>query len=361
MAKINYIIIFMMFFFLAALRYNIGGDTQHYMSNWHMYPSILSSDWADEYQKIYEHHRWAQRYQPGWMFYAMIVKSIHPSFITLQVITSFLLNFAIFRTIRKYSPYPFLSLLIYYLTFTFILLEFEVVRESIAVSIFLLVAFDNWVQKKWLRYYIGTSLAFLIHPSAILMFIFPIFRHIEWKTKTYAFVLILPVLLLAIGGRLILAHFISNSISSDSFMSFYADRALDVSFNNNYIYPRLLDPGIFMAIIYLWRRYCLPIFIPMIVFTIIILILVLYDFDMIRMANYIIIPSYIGITPVLMHLIKRFHTVWIAVLLVTVYNIPQMMVQYDTSKKRSRYFPYQNVIFPKQTAEQKKYLNGNPF
>lgn len=345
-----------MFFLIAALRYNIGGDPVNFSYNWHKYPIMFSDGWYEQYKHLKVGRTFIYRYQPGWVYFAMLVRAINPSFVTLQIVLSLILNIAVFRTIKKYSKYSFLSLFVYYLTFTFFLFEFEVLRESLAVSIFLLFGFDNWLKKKWVKYLIAVTLAYLIHPSALLMYVFPLFRYLDkLSTKTFLLGFILPVLFIAIVGRLVFANLMSAYLASDELMSGYADRALDREFNSNFIYPRLLDPALFTAIIIIWRNRIRKEYIPLIVYVTMLLIMVLYDFDMLRFANYIIIPAYIAITPVLRHLILKYRTMWVGVLLIIIYNIPHYMVQFYDDRTISRYIPYQNVLFPEQTPTQKRY------
>lgn len=354
-ANTYFVIAFFIFFLFAALRYNIGGDAVHMSYNWYKYPVMFSDGWFERYQKMQLGQSFITRYQPGWMYYAMFVRSINPNFVTLQIITSLLLNIAIFRIVKKYSQYPFLTLFIFYLTFSFILLEFEVIRESVAISVFLLLGFDNWVKKKWLLYYLANILAYLVHPSALLMFVFPIFRYLTNKsTKTYFVCFVLPVLVIAILCRSLFGNLVADTLEPDSSMMLYANRALDMTYNSNYIYPRLIQPGIlFIAIIY-FRKYMVDWYIPLLVYVIMIFIMALYDLDMPRFANYIIIPAYIGITPVIKQLIIKYKTMWIGVGLVLFFSVPNMMIQYNDPVKKSRYFPYQNVITPHQTKIQKK-------
>lgn len=355
--KILYLIAFMIFFLLSGLRYKIGGDTLNYMASWDMYPTFWQKDWLIKFTHL-QNMSGFTRYQPGWMLYAVIVKSINPSFITLQLISSLLINYAIFRAIKKYSPYPFLTLLIYYLTFTFYQFEFELARECVAVALYLLFGFDSWINKNWTRYYIGTTIAYLIHPSALIMFFLPLMRNIKWKNQTYIRYLIIPTICICIIGKAFLGNLIFQLTSAESMILSYNERALNTAYNNNYLVSVLLTPTIIISMMLLWRKYAIKIFVPLIFTSCVLMIMALFDFDCVRFANFIIIPVYIALTPIFHHLIKRNRTIWVAVLLMTVYSLPQAYVVYrggDVSW--SRYFPYQTLLYPHQTPTQQKYWN----
>ncbi|MDE7401948.1 MAG: EpsG family protein, partial [Muribaculaceae bacterium] len=353
-ARLLYFILFILFYVVSALRYHIGGDTLMYISFHKYYPDFFDFTWAKDVNWFNTNVR--ANYQPGWILYAMLVRSLNPDFMFMQIVSAFIVNCGIFYAIRKYSPYPFTTLLIYFLTFTFIMFEFEVLREAVGVGFFLLIAFDGWMQKKWVRYYIGAFIAYMFHSSAILMFALPFIRYINWKNRTYLLFFILPALILGFAGRIFLGDIISNLLDAQSSMQFYNNRAIDSAYNTNYIFTTLYQPFMLLAFMILWRKYVNPTLVPIVFATITIQIFALFDFDCARLANYIMIPTYIAITSILFKLAKRAKTIWVVVLFMLVYYVPNAYVVWSGGEKSwSRYIPYQTAIYPNQTEAQKRY------
>lgn len=341
------------FILLGGLRYKIGGDTLGYMNSWDFYPNFWNLNWFHDIEQAKATNPEFERYHTGWFLYIMALKGIVDDYYISQIVTAVLLNIAIFTTIKKYSLYPFITLLIFFLNFKFLELEFEVMRESLAISMFLLLAFDSYMNKKWIHYYIGTTIAYFIHPSAIGMFILPFLRNLNWNFKTYSIVFVATSLSIGIAGRIILGDLL-NLIGGDGYTSEYASNAIAKEYNTGYILMYLFQPVLMYILIVSFRKKILQRdFIPLIFFSIFFLNLSLVYFTASRLANYIIIIDYIAISPIFYSLIKKFRTVWIAVLLMTIYLVPTFYQFIKDPTNRVKYFPYQNIIFPDRTQAQK--------
>lgn len=343
------------FILLAGLRYKIGGDTLGSEDIWQYYPNFWNFNWAHDIAQMKISIPSTERYQIGWLLYVMTLKGIVDNYYFSQIITAILLNVTIFAIIKKYSLYPFITLLIFYLNFKFFELEFEVMRESVAVSLFLLLAFDSFIQKKWIHYYIGTTIAYFIHPSALAMFLLPFIRNLNWSFKTYSIIFVASSLAIGIAGRIILGDLL-NILGGDGFTSEYASNAFEKEFNTGYMLMYLFQPMFLYALVVLFRNKIIQKdFIPLIFYSIFFLNLSLIYFTASRLTNYIIIIDYIAISPIFYSIIKKFRTVWIAVLLLTLYLVPTLYQFIKDPMNSVRYFPYQNIIFPDQTKAQKDF------
>lgn len=343
------------FILLAGLRYKIGGDTFGYMSTWNLYPDFWNLNWFHDIEQAKASIPVFERFQTGWFLYVMTLKGIVNDYYISQIVTAIILNISIFATIKKYSLYPFITLLIFFVNFKFFELEFEVMRESLAVSLFLLLAFDSYVNKKWLRYYIGTTIAYSIHPSAIAMFILPFIRNLNWSFKIYSIVFVATSLFIGIAGRIILGNLL-NLIGGDGFTSEYASSAIEKEYNTGYMMMYLFQPLLmYMLVVIFRKRIVQKDFIPLIFISIFFLNLSLVYFTASRLANYIIIIVYIVISPIFYSIIKKLRTVWVAVLLLTLYLVPTLYQFIKDPMNSVRYFPYQNIIFPDQTKAQKDF------
>lgn len=343
------------FILLAALRYRIGGDAVGYSTTWHLYPSFWDFNWFHDIETCREANPDMERFQTGWFLFAMFVLGIWEDQIMMQIVIAILLNLAIFRCIKKYSRYPFITIFWFFCNFTFFELEFEAMRESVAVAIFLLLAFDNYVEKRWIKYYVGTVLAYMVHPSATLMFILPLFRNLNLSLFKNTLFFVIPPFAVAVAGRILLGSLLLSLINQDSYTGQYAMSAVERDFNSNYILLYLYKPlGLYLIVATCYKKIKGTFFSPLIFITLFCFFLSLVYFTGSRLANYIIIPTYIGLSPILYYWIKRFKSVMALVLIVVMINVSTVLLCYGTPRDKARYFPYQNIIFPDRTPEQQR-------
>lgn len=345
--------LFVVFFLLSGLRYEIGIDTLMYMRYWKFYPDMWDMHWIDDIMHFQDKAVGLDRFRPGWILYCMIIKSLFNDFTALQLITSLLFNVALFRTIKKYSPYPFLTLLIFYVNFKFLEFEFEIMRETVAVAIFLLLAFDNYIKRRWVAYYIGTSLAFFMHTSAILMFLLPLIRNIDWSLKKYTLLMFVPSFLLAVGGRVVLGNLVNIFLGGSGFIAQYAAGAVENETNINYLLMYGLQP----VLLYFMAALGFKHFDDKVLRNLVFFSLIFMNFNMVyftagRLVNYLVIQVFIAVTPIMYHIIRKCRTELVAVVLCLVYMAPTIY-SFKKPQNVARYFPYQSVIYNKQTKYQK--------
>lgn len=209
------------------MRYYVGSDTFDYVTDFDDYPNIfkLSRQTFSEF-----------RYQPGWILFMVICKTISSSFVLPQLITAGILNYSIFRIIRKRSNFPFIVILFYYCALVFTGLNFEFMRESLAVGIFLL-GFDFIIHKKWILYYALMFLAFMIHVSAFITFIIPFFLLINLSNRRFLILVIVLFLFLTLFGKYVINQFLALLIFQDNLTSVakgYGGSALKATHTFNY-------------------------------------------------------------------------------------------------------------------------------
>ena len=151
------------FIFLAGFRYRLGQDTVMYVKEYaNLHPINLLS--SDDFKST--------RFAPGFLILTSFFRVFGPDFIVFQVVHSIFVNAVIFWFLYKNSRHLFFSILLFFFYLYFLLL-FQQMRESIAVSIFLL-AWPAFRDGKWLIWYIASLLAFSFHISAFVMFILPL-------------------------------------------------------------------------------------------------------------------------------------------------------------------------------------------
>lgn len=149
-----------------GFRYRVGGDSLWYnnMFDEDFYPSL------DELLSGYDFA--ANYFYPGWLFLNAMVKSTVGEFWGVQLLQALFVNIVCFYIFDKYCrEQKYICLLVYYF-FYFLYFNTEIMRESISASFFFL-AYKYVVEKKWGKYYAVCMLAFLFHPSAVVVFVIP--------------------------------------------------------------------------------------------------------------------------------------------------------------------------------------------
>ncbi len=182
--KFSYIITFLIITVVAGLRYKIGSDTLAYMDEYKYYPDIFHLT-NYNYKDI--------RDDVLWVVFCSLCKSISDSYFFMQFIHAFLINSVFFYFIYKNTKYRFTAVFFYYIL-GFLYFNTEILRESMAVSVFL-ISLSSFYKKKWVQYYILVTVATLFHSSALITFIFPLF--IKIKFNKFFIISLITVTLLA--------------------------------------------------------------------------------------------------------------------------------------------------------------------
>lgn len=172
----------------AGFRYRIGLDTIRYMSAFEDIPTLFNLRMIDFEEA---------RYDPIYYLLSVISKTIYPDFVFFQIVHAIILNSIVFFFIKKNTSYIFTAVFLYYV-FCFTNFNFEVMRESIAVSFFLLAA-DSLFHRKWIKYYLLAFVGFLCHSSAIILFIVPIFLLLSITKWTYLYMGVIYILSILIS------------------------------------------------------------------------------------------------------------------------------------------------------------------
>jgi hypothetical protein len=180
--QLNYFFLFLLFILIAGLRFRVGGDTLGYMDDFEALPTL---------SQLRDFNFQDALYDPLWYIFNALIKSIYDNFIFFQLILAIVVNTIIFWTIKKYSKYKYWSVLFYFILY-YLYFNMEILRESLALCVFLL-SIPYLLKKKWLFYYLFAFIAFKFHSSALVLFFLPfLFR----KLKPQYYILIMVLLLL---------------------------------------------------------------------------------------------------------------------------------------------------------------------
>ncbi len=182
--KTNQIILLFILIGLAGFRYKVGVDTYYYM---------IRFDALANLSELFPIHISEDKIQPLWLLLNAISKSIYPEFFVFQIIHALIINSIIFYFIQKYTKYFFTGILFYYMG-SYGYFNFEILRESLAVCIFLL-SIESFTKKHWIRYYLFAVFAVGFHLSAIILFVLPLMKKIPVDIFSIFFLIVLCLLL----------------------------------------------------------------------------------------------------------------------------------------------------------------------
>lgn len=211
LAKINYWIAYLVLVALAGFRYKVGGDTYNYMYIYDFMPSL-----GDIYEVDIE------KYQPLWVILSAAARSISNEFYVFQIIHAAIINAVIFYFISKNTKYRFTAVLFYYFSL-YPYFNFEILRESLAICCFLL-SIKYYSSGRWWGYYLYAIIAFLFHVSAILLFVLPFVKRINFNTKTIVAIFVVSSLL----NPLVVSYFGSGNFFSQASALEYSDYSYTV-------------------------------------------------------------------------------------------------------------------------------------
>lgn len=169
---------------LAGFRYKVGGDTYNYMYMHELLPNLSG---------IFNAEVGIEKLQPLWLLFSATAKSIDDAFYVLQFLHAAIVNWVIFDFIRKNSNYRQSAVLVYYFSI-YPFLNFEILREALAICCFL-ISIRYYVNRVWWRYYALATVALLFHFSAIFLFLLPMIRDVRLTPMRLVMVFVLATLL----------------------------------------------------------------------------------------------------------------------------------------------------------------------
>lgn len=174
--KKEYIILSFVFLgLMSAFRYRVGGD------------SIIYEIYFSDLPKLSELYYYylnnnIQGYQPFWLILNGLVKEFGGNVYHFQMLHAIIFNSLLWLYLKNNTRYSLTFLLIFYCSLIYFYYSFEIQRESLAIAFFL-INIKNLENNNWKRYYLLASLSFLFHLSAIILFIFPLFKLVRLTPK----------------------------------------------------------------------------------------------------------------------------------------------------------------------------------
>lgn len=163
----------------AGLRYRVGGDTLSYHDDYPLFPEFRAFTTTD-FSLL--------KYEPLFYTIVAIAKLFSKEFWVFQLFQAIIVNVSVFIVINRYVKYRCFAALLYFIFF-YLYFNMEIMREAVAISVFLLAS-NSLIKGKYFVYYICAIVAVFFHISAIFIFIFPLLYKLL-SSMRYFFILLI--------------------------------------------------------------------------------------------------------------------------------------------------------------------------
>ncbi len=160
---------------LSGFAYQVGADIPGYMQEYDTFAIKEIEHFSDLFG--FKDNR-----QPLWVLLEYLCYQISPNFFLFKLVIAIIGNLAICRFVYNHSDYPFIALLFYCLIL-YLNLNFNALRQFLAVAVFLM-GYDAMVEKKWVSYYTFCLCALLFHSTAIICFVLPFLHLVPISKKS---------------------------------------------------------------------------------------------------------------------------------------------------------------------------------
>ncbi|MEN5380484.1 EpsG family protein [Sphingobacterium kitahiroshimense] len=171
--NLTYGFFLIIFIIVSGFRYKVGGDSIGYLR-------AFENDVPTLHNINFEflfNYKW----EPFFNLLMSISKTVSSDFSLFQIIHAIIVNVLLFSFFKKYTKNIFTTLIIYAF-FSYLYLNTEILRESLAIAIFTLM-YPEFENKSWKKYYIWAFIACGFHTSAFITLLFPLFRNILFTKK----------------------------------------------------------------------------------------------------------------------------------------------------------------------------------
>lgn len=175
-----YVIAFLIFVYIAGMRYNLGVDYFAYAKAFHNSDTLLDIFNYDSFERFEEKNKW----ELGFVLFQITLRSLTDNsqmlFLAASIFcTTFLFKSLTFFVSRKFF---FFSLLTYFCS-TYMLMEMQALRQAMAAALLYYAFLLNFNSRK--KGVICAFFAYLFHSSAILFipFLFLINKRISIRTQ----------------------------------------------------------------------------------------------------------------------------------------------------------------------------------
>lgn len=338
-----FFIIAFILFFIAAFRYYNGGDTKNYAEQFLQIPS-----WSE----LSEHHFDEFRYQKGYIYFVSFVKGLWDNFLIQQILTALFVNVVVFRFIKKYSPFVFLTSLIYFIL-NYFEFNMEIMRECISVSLGLF-AYECFKSRRYVLMAILIYVAYQFHVSALILILMPLFAVVNFSKKSFFIVLVvavsLPALYIASPNLELYANLIFNQedwVNNQYLIQEYSE-TLSTNYYVTHILKFLVIP--FVLLWYVNKKVKFE-FTGLVYAYALLQLLSMFSYAFYRFANYFAPFYWIAISYAIYLLISKqraLRTIILGfILMLMIYLHQNVQFSWDSNNNQyyyNRYIPYESVF-----------------
>lgn len=223
-----YKVVLVLFILIAGLRYRIGIDTVRYLYDYyHDTPTLYSLKFGD--LNIANN--------PLWKILNSFFYTLGAKYYIVQLVESAFVNILIFKYVKKHTSYIFTSVLLYFL-WMYASYSFEAMKAGFSMAL-CLFANDYFLDKKWVKFVLISLLAFLFHPSSIIITFFSCFTFLKINKMGLLILCItffVGGMLQLIYGDLILAFSFNDYLYNKAAVYGESDRYFTADSNRNVVY-----------------------------------------------------------------------------------------------------------------------------
>ncbi|PXY44057.1 EpsG family protein [Flavobacterium hydrophilum] len=355
-SNFSYFLSLFILIIISGLRYKVGGDTLLYFESFEKTPLVY---------ELFNYDFSEERYDPFWIIFQSISKTICNDFAFFQLLHSIFVNTVVFYFFRKNTHYYFTAILLYFCG-NYFYFNMEIMRESLSISFFL-IAYPYLITKKWVKYYLIIFVSYLFHSSAIILFFLPLLAKVKLDSKGIVLLLISFACSSYLGQLIELGLFAARI--TEKFVIYSQTQALNIF---GVITGLILYCFIPLLFINFYNRYYGKYlkFVTLLFSYFFLSVLALSVQGFYRFLNYFIIFQIIFLSDFFITLLRSkndllkvkflffaFFALWVVVPKVLYYNYDTSMWSKGT-KKYNLYYPYSSIIDKEEYFFRKEIHDG---
>lgn len=342
---------------LAAFRYRVGSDTLIYADEFTKFKSFNQIHDITYFFSI-------NGRMFGWVFLNVFIKSFFCNFIVLQLFCALIVNLIICRFIYKNTNYVFTVLLFYYVAL-YLFLNFEVMRQSLSVALFLLF-YEYRIKRKFVLCFLLAVFAFSFHESFLVCFLYIFFLLLPIGKKFLLLWFVLCTLTLFFKDILfnnIVNMFFQTDNSNDKILIYLQD---GLQYQDGFPIYNLLNIvlNLIVPAFFIYKNLSLPIVKPLLAYSscyvFISIIPIVYRFNYFYMIFFFI--SIVNVFYVLSMKFRQQKIVFFLLVLCFVYVKCRIYFVQDPNNNVCnyvKYYPYSSVFDYTIDREREKIFSSN--
>lgn len=338
-------IILLAFICISGFSYRLGGDGISYLNEWKYYGDITDLN--------YSYLMGFNGRMPGWVLLSTLCKTVTVDFWFFHLVHAIIINVAYVRTIKNDTNYVFTGLLFYFALIYFNQ-NFQILRESLAVSCFFF-SLPFFYKKEWLKYYGLVLLAMSFHEAAAFLLFLPLFLLFDFNRRSVIIYLFVGFMIIRFASD-ILTFFLSIKVEGEiqgKIATYQQGMDSDYKFSNfSNLVLNVLFP---LYILYYYTKHNIRVHFSIIIIT----ACLIYILSMIvpifyRLSNYMLIFNYILIGNYIIDWMKtlkltfpvRTASMLIVIILFIVFKGRMYLLPYGDSGIPSyvQYYPYSSIF-----------------